>query len=150
MNTRLSDLKNAVETMSKSDFNDYLIRLIENIEQTLANSSIYEDMEEKILFDKFYLFSLQIQDLDLSLHECKQNQLKIKSQIEQLKKESNKKLTTEQHTLSNHIEEIKNTLTDGCILPNLTNEDISKILVKIKKKVLTSASSNILGMLYQT
>ncbi|MBY7264152.1 hypothetical protein K4X55_13695 [Klebsiella variicola] len=36
------------------------------------------------------------------------------------------------NTLSNHINEIKKTLTDGSLLPHLNNDEISKILEKIK------------------
>lgn len=50
MNTLLSDLKNAVETMSKFAFDDFLIEMIKNLEIELLNSSIYQDVEKKNLF----------------------------------------------------------------------------------------------------
>lgn len=132
MNTLLSDLKNAVETMSKSAFNDFLIEMIKNLEIELLNSSIYQDMEKKIFFDKLYLFSLQVKKLELSFYEYRQKQIEIKTKIEQLKNELKYNLTIEKNTLSNHINEIKKTLTDGTLLPHLAGEEISKILEKIK------------------
>ncbi len=132
MNTLLSDLKNAVETMSKSAFDDFLIEMIKNLEIELLNSSIYQDMEKKIFFDKLYLFSLQAKKLELSFYECRQKQIEIKTRIEQMQNELKYNFTIEKNTLSNHINEIKKTLTDGSLLPHLASEEISKILEKIK------------------
>ncbi|EMO5615856.1 hypothetical protein ACV8MQ_08360 [Klebsiella pneumoniae] len=132
MNTLLSDLKNAVETMSKFAFDDFLIEMIKNLEIELLNSSIYQDVEKKIFFDKLYLFSLQAKKLELSFYECRQKQIEIKSEIKKMITKSKFNLTTEKNDLYNHINEIKKTLTDGSPLPYLASEEISKILEKIK------------------
>lgn len=132
MNTLLSDLKNAVETMSKSAFDDFLNDLINNFEIELLNSNTYQDMEKKIFFDNLYLFSLQTQKLELSFYECRQKQIEIKSEIKKLITKSKYNLTVEKNELYNHINEIKKTLTDGNPLPYLAGEEISKILEKIK------------------
>ncbi|WP_420257225.1 hypothetical protein [Klebsiella michiganensis] len=95
MNTLLSDLKNAVETMSKSAFDDFLIEMIKNLEIELLNSSIYQDMEKKIFFDKLYLFSLQAKKLELSFYECRQKQIEIKTRIEQMQNELKYNFTIE-------------------------------------------------------
>ncbi len=58
MNTLLSDLKNAVETMSTSAFDNFLIEMIKNLEIELLDSTNHQDMEKKIFFDNLYLFSL--------------------------------------------------------------------------------------------
>lgn len=50
MNTLLSDLKNAVETMSTSAFDNFLIEMIKNFEIELLNSSNHQDMEKKNTF----------------------------------------------------------------------------------------------------
>ncbi|HIC8856035.1 TPA: hypothetical protein ACW72T_002442 [Klebsiella pneumoniae] len=132
MNTLLSDLKNAVETMSTSAFDNFLIEMIKNFEIELLNSSNHQDMEKKILFDNLYLFSLRTKNLDFSFNECRQKKIEIKTQIEQLKNELQCNPHIGKDTLYNHISEIKKTLTDGSLLPHLNNDEISKILEKIK------------------
>ncbi|EPY6732867.1 hypothetical protein ACXEGK_004008 [Klebsiella quasipneumoniae] len=132
MNTLLSDLKNAVETMSTSAFENFLIEMIKNFEIELLDSSNHQDMEKKIFFDNLYLFSLHTKNLDFSFNECRQKKIEIKTQIEQLKNELQCNPHIGKDTLYNHISEIKKTLTDGSLLPHLNNDEISKILEKIK------------------
>ena len=152
MNTLLFDLKNAVETMSKSSFDDFLIEMIKNLEIELLKSSIFQDMEKKIFFDKLYLFSLQAKKLELSFYECRQKQIEIKAQIEQLKNELKYNFTIEKNTLSNHINEIKKTLTSRSLLLHIADEEISKILEKIKNDDIDIyyIKNTILNLKYRT
>ncbi len=53
MNTLLSDLKNAVETMSTSAFDNFLIEMIKNFEIELLNSSNHQDMEKRYFLTTF-------------------------------------------------------------------------------------------------